>query len=696
MQNLVLLPMRAGGIMRASETVLRTLLQGEKQYVVPHYQRTYSWKRQQLEQLWSDIESLLLSEAQDDGHFLGSLVLAPSQSNTASGIQSWLVVDGQQRLTTLSILLCAIRDYSYSENNQLARKINVQYLTNEFAEGLEAYSLLPTQADRNAWIALVDGNPLAGGEDSIGNAYRFFRGRLEQASQEYGYINDVVQRIEQVVVSRLSFVEISAHVGDNVYRIFESLNNTGLKLTQADLLRNYLFMRLPTSAERVYRQHWLPMQQLLSDQDLVDLIWLDLILMGNRGATQHSLYREQHRLLGRLASEKDVEDWIVELYRKARIFRRVLRPVEEKESSIREALDRLHRWRATVVYPIALRILLSYEDGEMDAMAVAESLRVVESYLVRQLIVGVGRAGNNVMLNDLVKSLQDEVPTSKAITRVLTRQRGRFPTDQAVRSAMLEQPFYWRGKEWQKTFVLRCLEEGHGRAEKIDFGGSRLSIEHILPQTITDDWEALLQGDLGEYDSVQELHQSIVHTIGNLTLSAYNGKLSNKTFHEKKKILAQSGLAMNLEVASHDSWGLAEIRARSERLAEVAVAIWPGPDGSADVEPQSPRLALVRQALSEIPTGRWTNYLTIAQVAGSHRRTISKWIADSPLPNAHRILKSDGSVPAMVLPGFRNAQEQIARLESEGIEFGTNGRASMSQHIGFDELIRMVEDDLEE
>ncbi|WP_173019548.1 GmrSD restriction endonuclease domain-containing protein [Streptomyces alkaliphilus] len=685
--------------MRANETVLRDLLQGEKQYIVPLYQRTYSWKRDQLNQLWADMTSLL-DTTEEESHFLGSIVLAPSPNSTASGIQSWLVVDGQQRLTTLSILLCAIRDHCHDTFPQLARKIDVQYLKNEFAQNVERYTLLPTQADRNSWTGLVERAPAADKEDGIGDAYRFFKGRLEQllnrdgAPSEFDY-----QKLEKLVVSQLAFVEISAHTGDNVHRIFESLNNTGLKLTQADLLRNYIFMRLPNAAERVYERHWLPIQRLLNERELVDLIWLDLILrQGKRLPTQHSLYREQQRHLDLLGSEAEVEDWVSELYRVALVFRRILHPAEEQNPVVREALDRLHRWRASVVQPIALRTMLAYAEEEIDAQTVADVLRVVESYLVRQMIVGTGRAGINVMIGSLVNSLEDETPNAQLVTRVLSRQRGRYPSDKEVREAMIDQPFYWRGKEWQKHFILRCLEEGLGRDERIDFTSSTLTIEHVLPQTITEDWRNEIQLDLAPNSgiSLEELHEQVVHTIGNLTLSAYNGRLSNKPFTEKKEILADSGLAMNLRIAREARWGPAQIRQRSEELARLAIEIWPGPDDSLSPEPQSPKLATVRQVLSEIPSGRWTNYLAVAQAAGTHRRSVSKWLVEYPLPNRHRVLTSNGSIPANLPHEVTDPERQRALLQEEGVVFGVNGRASKKCHLGFADLVRLIEGENED
>lgn len=333
--------------MRANETVLRNVLQGEKQFVVPLYQRPYSWKRPQLERLWSDVLELVdLSDT--DTHFMGSLVLAQSQPMAASGIQSWLVVDGQQRLTTLSVLLCAIRDHLKEVDPNFARKVNVLYLTNEFFDGLEGNKLLPTQADRQAWIDLVNGSAHLDGENKIGYAYRYFRGQLEllvgeAAEQGNDYI-DYFKKIERAVTTRLTFVEITAQEGDNAYRIFESLNNTGLKLTQADLLRNYLFMRLPTRSERVYRDRWFPIQNRLDEESLVELIWLELLLKGNRSVHKHSIYEEQRRFLESLKEEDEIEEWIKSLSTKASIFRRVIKPEEEPNPIVREALDRHARW----------------------------------------------------------------------------------------------------------------------------------------------------------------------------------------------------------------------------------------------------------------------------------------------------------------------------------------------------------------
>ena len=198
-------------------------------------------------------------------------MLAPSPALQAGGVQRWLVVDGQQRLTTLMLALVAIRDHVQTGDGTAADRIHRQYLVNEFRHGDEQLRLLPIQADRDAYRALVLRTPGPPPPGAVTDAYQSFRTALVASDDP-----DDVVRIEQVIRTGLSIVEITADRGDNVYRTFESLNNTGLQLSQADLLRNYLFMRLPTRGEAVHRDVWLPMQNRLSARELELLVWPDL------------------------------------------------------------------------------------------------------------------------------------------------------------------------------------------------------------------------------------------------------------------------------------------------------------------------------------------------------------------------------------------------------------------------------------
>lgn len=285
----------------ARETTLRELLEGSKQYQVPLYQRTYSWSKVQLQRLWDDILTLAEDRATDASatHFIGSLVLAPSPTNGPAGISEYLVVDGQQRLTTLSILLCAVRDHRAAHEDPEHRdRLNQEYLINKWKPEQHRLKLVPTQADLHAYLACLDATPQAGGGDPIGAAYRFFSSQLAAADDPNDPLD--IERIEDAVIAGLALVSVTAQQGDNVHRIFESLNNTGLKLTQADLLRNYLFMRLPTRGRAVYESVWLPLQEQLTPTELELLFWLDLVQRDAR-ARQTEVYSGQQARLNRIS-----------------------------------------------------------------------------------------------------------------------------------------------------------------------------------------------------------------------------------------------------------------------------------------------------------------------------------------------------------------------------------------------------------
>lgn len=674
--------------MRANETKVRDLLHGERQYVVPLYQRTYSWQRKDLKQLWDDLLDVV--EAGDNAsHFLGSVVLAPSPANTPTGVQVWLVVDGQQRLTTLSILLCAIRDHVRDTDPRLADKIDDLYLFNKYATGLERYTLLPTQADRPAWIALLERAPDAGGEDLVGQAYLFFRQALVAADDPEDP-HDIV-RIEQAVEAHLSLVEIAAHADDNVYRIFESLNYTGQPLTQADLLRNYLFMRLPKRGEVVYERQWLPLQKLLDNRELEQLVWLELVLSGDDRATQENIYQSQQRRLALLETEDEVEQWITDLHLKARLYHRIINPAAEPDTSLRRALDRLDRWGASVVRPIALHVLLEREAGRLDASEAVRALRTVESYLVRRMLVGISSAGSNRVLMSLVKDLGGAVPAAEAITAALSGPRKRFPADQLIEDSVLVDPFYWRGRGPQRTYVLRCLEEDYDNREALDFAQAKLTIEHVLPQSPTEEWWDMLEPEVGEAETREELHSSLLHTMGNLTLTAYNAKLANDGFAAKKQILSDSGLAMNREIALASRWGREEILARGRSLAERIIRIWPGPADVSGSTPPSPRWALMSQVLASIPAGRWTSYSDVADVIGSSQRAVGARLGSVPVPNAHRVLLLRGALaPDFHWPDPDRNDNPKAVLEAEGVHFDASGYAAAEQRMTAYELANAV------
>jgi alkylated DNA nucleotide flippase Atl1 len=685
--------------MRAQEITFLKLVQGDKQFQVPLYQRTYSWGVEQLKRLWEDVGELVeqhLSGESTAPHFLGSVVLAPGQIQ-AGGVQRWLVVDGQQRLTTLMLAFAALRDHlKESGDPRGVDRVHRQILVNEFHEGVDHYRLLPTQADRAAYTSCVQSRAEAGGSDNVGAAYRFFRGALaegEKAGEERW-----ISTVETVLKDLLSIVEITAESGDNVYRIFESINNTGVGLSQSDLLRNYVFMLLPKRGERVYQELWLPMQQSLGPKNLELLVWLDLVVRGNSRAKQSDIYREQQKRLQPMAGdEAALQQEIEQLSRRGQRFHRIIDPAREQSPALRAVLERLAAWGGQTHYPIALHLLDLVDAGRTTSDDAARALQYVESYLVRRLICQTPTTGLNRIFTDAPKELETDRSAAEAVRRFLSGRRRRWPSDEELREAIRSKPFYWSGRAPQRSFILRRLEESYRPSEPVDFAKAALSVEHVLPQRPVQAWLQLLAEETEPGQSPQELHDLLVHTLGNLTLTGDNSKLSNHPFERKQQLLESSALRMNLEIAEARRWGKAEILARADRLTDRAVELWPGPIGG--IKPageEAPGWTELRAALVAMPSGTWTTYGDVAELIGSHPVAVGSYLSANPaVIGAHRVLSFEGKVsPSFRWPEGSDRQAPQELLTEEGVRFDSWGRAHRSQRLTAAELATLLNKDV--
>jgi alkylated DNA nucleotide flippase Atl1 len=667
------------------------LVQGEKQFQVPLYQRTYSWATSQLQQLWRDIleqGEAMTSGAAQSGHFIGSVVLAPSPTSQAGTVNRWLVIDGQQRLSTLMLALAALRDHVQNAGREAdADRIHRQYLVNEFRHGDDHLRLFPTQADRDAYRTVVLRTPGGIAAGKIADAYQFFRVALVDADDPSN--DEDIARIEQTVRDGLSIVEITAERGDNAYRIFESLNNTGLQLSQADLLRNYLFMRLQETGEDVYRDVWLPMQERLSSHELELLVWLDLVIRGDERVKQTEIYRAQQERLDKLDDEMSIAAEIAELARRSRHLERILRPRSEADPRIRAALLHLQAWGANTAYPLVMHLLDLNERGIAGDEQIVDALSYVESFLVRRMICQVPTNNLNRVFNLAPQAIGETADVATATLAYLSGPRRYWPTDGELRRSIETRPFYWTGRSLQRMFVLRRLEESYNRPEPVDFERAKLSIEHVLPQTLTEEWTALLAADITDETGPNELHDLLVHTLGNLTLTAENAKLSNSPFQRKQDIYQSSSLQMNREIADASRWGKKQILERAGRLTERAIAMWPGPSDSATDDSEGRDWSLLRRACTVLPPGVWTTYGDLAELIGSHPVPVGVHLATKDVPNAWRVLMADGTIS----PGFRwvvdRPEQPMQVLESEGVSFD-GGHADPTQRVTAAELASLM------
>ena len=603
-----------------------------------------------------------------------------------TGVQEFLVVDGQQRLTTLTILLAAIRDHrSETEDATHFDRINEKYLVNKWEEG-QPMKLLPTQADRTAYLACIRRTSQAGGGDPVGVAYRFFRTRLVEVDDPDDELD--IQRIEEAVIAGLSLVSVTAQAGDNVHRIFESLNNTGLRLTQGDLIRNYLFMRLPNRGDQVYEAHWLPLQERLSSQQLELLFWLDLV-QSDESAKQTDTYARQQARLDRIETEAEVEAEVERFAQLGALLEVILDPSKESDQGVRQGLSRLNEWGTTTVFPILLHLLERREKGSATSSDLIEAMRFLESFFVRRVVIGKATANINRILLRAVAEIRDQSPVSDSLRDYLSVGRKYFASDSEVRSAVQTVPFYWSGRAAQRKLILSWVEESYESKEPVE--PDQLTVEHVMPQSPTNEWRQALAAGLGPDDEVESTYQALVHTIGNLTLTGYNSELSNSPFDIKRSHLASSGIRMNQEIADHVAWSRQQILDRANEMAERIIKLWPGPNPVAEDEHGAVAWTNLNPVLSEIPAGAWTTYGDVAAVIGTHPVPLGQRLANHPAINAHRVLNSTGKVAN----NFRwlepdRTDDPLEVLKDEGVEFDDDGRANPNQRLSAEELAELA------
>ncbi|MBT1598491.1 GmrSD restriction endonuclease domain-containing protein [Curtobacterium flaccumfaciens] len=674
--------------MDVRETTLQELLGGPKQYLVPLYQRPYAWEVRQRKRLWSDILELAETRRTNPSatHFMGSLVLSTG-AIVPTGME-FLVVDGQQRLTTLSILLCALRDYlrvHQSEQPMIAESIHEQYIADRFKPGDARLKLLPTQADRDSFRAVVDGSVGADSTSGVGDAYSFFRRELELADDPDDPHD--IERIREAVLGGLSFVSITARDEDNVYRIFESLNNTGLRLTQGDLVRNYLFMRLGSRGESVYTSWWLPMQRRLSVNDLELIFWLDAVA-DEPLLKQGDIYSYQQARLAKM----DDEQILAEIERFSRLSEQlevIREPSREPDPGVRKHLQHLAEWGSTTTVPLTLRLLARRAAGASNTEQVAGALAAVESYIVRRTIGGRSGQGLNRTILQACGVLDDR-PVDRVLVDYFSTGRKYFSTDDQILDAVRTQPFYLRGLRTQQKLILKWVQEELNAKEPVDVEKS--TIEHILPQTLTPEWRAALDVDLADDETVDLVHEQLVHSLGNLTLTGYNSELSNRPFPSKQDDFRKSSFSgLNRLVLEASTWGRAEILARGEWFAERIVEQWAGPNERLQSSDTGRDWSLVHQAIMAIPAGHWSSYGDVAALVGTHPVPLGVHLASHEVIGAHRVLQGGGTIS----PGFRwpdpsDDRDPRAVLEEEGLRFWTNGAADEAARLSTAALAERV------
>ena len=547
--------------MKASETHLGKILEGNNQFVVPLFQRPYTWDESRWKVLWVDLVELCEDETDSNRakpHFMGSIVTVPTRS-VPEGVTKFLLIDGQQRLTTLQVLLAALRDTARGLPGSLAEKLEKSHLVNQFEEGLDHFKLLPTQTngDRKAFLALINSEPVADSESRVAKAYVWFQKKLKSRG------SPDAERLASIILRRLSLVSIVLDHDDNPHLIFESLNYKGEPLTQGDLIRNYFLMRVPVAEqEKLFHRCWEPMQLRLKDE-LSEFVRRFLMRQGAI-VKKGEIYRTLKERTDELAPD-GIAEFLDELHRSAVHYHRLLDPTQELNPDLHPRLRRFERLDVSVVWPLLLNLYAEHDAGSLSIGEFTAILDTLENYFIRRFVCGVPTHGLNKILPQLYHQAKNHSSLLDGVRATLA-QRG-YPSDTEFRQALINGRLYGTGERLPKAkLILESLERSLAGKEQVTT--EPLTIEHIMPQTPTPWWEA----NLGE--TWRETHELKLHTLGNLTLTGYNAELSNGDFHAKRTFFLQSPVHLSRSITRFEKWDDEAMQQRGEELAELALKTW--------------------------------------------------------------------------------------------------------------------------
>ena len=640
--------------MKAHETILQPVLEGTKQYIVPLFQRTYSWKSDNWKTLWDDLLSLYSSESVRK-HFLGALVSMPVDM-TPAGVNKFLLIDGQQRITTLFLILAAIRDIAIArDEGNLSDQINEAYLTNKWAEGTNILKLFPSETDRDQFAKIIHKKDDLDNNNSAVKAFRYFKSRLEGKDSSGKQID--LKKMHTTLVQEIIVVNIVLDREENPYLIFESLNAKGEPLTQADLVRNYILMRITNSDEQevAYRDFWMPMQDALGGE-LTAFIWRYLSKDSNATKTIRldEIYDEvKQKLTG--AGSSQVVDLLVDMHTFSGYYLSLINPeVNEPNKEIRKRLKRLNRWDVKTTYPFLLNAYRDYKDKKVSLTDFCAILDMLESYVIRRSFCRIPTNALNKVFLGLYKSFDRAQPIKSVSDELLQRE---WPGDSAFQTAWLYFPIYLSGTA-KCRHVLESLESTMlVNNEPVDLSNVQISIEHIMPQTLNEEWEQLL----GE--KAADIYDNYLHTIGNLTLTGSNSDLGNAPLLEKKKIYSQSNFSLNKDLADAIVWNEYVIKQRAQKLGKLAIEIWKHPgeiakataNGSSNnQDPTGKKPTGFSLFGTEYQTDSWREVLltTLGELAARHGSEFEeKAIQVKTNRRIHIARQPDGMNTPMRIPG---------------------------------------------
>ena len=548
--------------MHAEVSSLTKLLEANSQFAVPIYQRTYDWQRDQCTQLYEDVKEVGKSGAQKS-HFVGAITYREDATMANEDVRRYQIIDGQQRLATTMLILRAMKGRFGQEDSNAVKKIEqLQFNLCEDSHRDSYYKMALNGDDGRALREILD----TGKTELLGNVKDNFELLCKKLSEDRAGFEAMWRGVKRITV-----VLIRIDPGDDAQEIFESMNSTGLDLTQTDLVQNYLLMSHDSDWQRsVFEKYWSPMEDLFKgegERDRFDNFLRTYLSMKTRRAIpKRRIYQE----FKKTAEESGREQSLKDVHAHSRHYHRLARGGYPSGSRLDEAMQRIRAQKTVVADPLLLKVLADHENG---AIGEGEAVRVfdfMDSYLLRQNICGMSNNLNKALASAIAHIDAGRYAQSVESYIMAKNGKDRFPRDPTFEQMFKQSHLYESAALCR--YILERLERHHEKGgEPADL--AKFEIEHVMPQELSEGWKA----SLGPKHA--EIHDRYLHTIGNLTLTVDNPELGNRGFEDKRRIYAESRIWLTRGLLKYEKWGGNEMARRAEELAGTAARVWRCPAG---------------------------------------------------------------------------------------------------------------------
>lgn len=580
-----------------AQKLIKYLDGASKRFIIPVYQRNYDWKMEHCKQLYDDLVKIIRQNRKS--HFFGSIVSVQSESGT---MEEFLIIDGQQRLTTISLLLLAIYHLlssgkMVSRDHQLTDKILKKYLIDEYEPEEKRIKLKPIKNDQKAFGILFDQDEEYIPDSNLTINYRYFYDRIQHGELDIDELFDAICKLE--------IINISLNHEDNPQLIFESLNSTGLNLSEGDKIRNYILMGLPNDQQtKFYEKYWNRIES-YTDYDVSSFVRDYLSIKQQSTPNMNSVYPTFKKYVED-AEVADIEPLLKDLLEYAKRYAFLIKGGHSDER-LNSCIYRLNRLSTSVTRPFLLEVIRLSESGALTADELIEVFHFTESYLFRRAICDLPtNALNKIFLllhREIIRFDGDESHYVEKFKYALLSksERTRFPSDEEFAECMSTRNIYGMNPK-NKLYLFERLENSETSETKDVWGHldrGEYSIEHIMPQHLTAAWIVSLG------DNYEAIHTNWLHRLANLTLTAYNSRYSNSPFAAKRDMphgFKDSGLRINQWVGRKEQWGLPELEERDQLLKNVVIGIWPYP--TSNYHPQKKQMDAIALDEDVILTGR--------------------------------------------------------------------------------------------